>query len=268
MKTPLLPVSKIRSSMFAIAVAVVVGSLPADALAQASFTGSYSQDFDTLAQSGTANAQTGGIFSGGWSFLEASTNANTTYSGGTGSSTTGDTYSFGSAAVPGDRAFGMLQSGSLTSILGFQFTNNTGATLTQLMVGFRGETWRAQVAADTLQFSYQLGSVALNAAGYTVVAGLTYTSVTAVSAGAVDGNSNFTDLSALITGLSIAPGQTVTFRWVDSTAASSAGMGIDNFTLTAPAPTVPDDLPFIWAALALVGTLLAGQRLRLAVVTR
>jgi hypothetical protein len=267
MKKSLLSLFKIGSPTLAAGIAAVVTCLPADAFAQASFTGAYSQDFDTLAQSGTTNAATGGIFAAGWSFLEGDTGANTTYAAGIGSSATGNTYSFGSAAVPGDRAFGMLQSGSLTSILGFQFTNNTGGTLTQLMVAFRGETWRTAVLADTLAFSYQVGNVALNAGGFTPVGALAYTSVTGAAA-QLDGNANFTDLSALITGLSVAPGETVTFRWVDSSASSSAGMGIDNFTLTSPTGTVPDGLSLIWAAAAFVGTLLVGQRFRPALGTR
>src|SRR6266496_2751132 len=64
----------------------------------------YSQDFNTLASSGTSSA-----LPTGWYFDETSTNANTLYTAGTGSSTTGDTYSFGSTGSS-ERAFGELRS--------------------------------------------------------------------------------------------------------------------------------------------------------------
>ena len=60
----------------------------------------YTQNFDTLALSGTSST-----VPTGWDFLEAGANANTTYTAGTGSSNTGDSYSFGLAAST-DRAFG------------------------------------------------------------------------------------------------------------------------------------------------------------------
>src|SRR5262245_39991943 len=65
----------------------------------------YTQDFDTLASSGTSST-----LPQGWDFSESGTRANSTYTAGAGSSITGDTYSFGAAASP-ERAFGGLQSG-------------------------------------------------------------------------------------------------------------------------------------------------------------
>lgn len=208
----------------------------------------YTQNFDGLPTSGTANAQSGSIFSSGWSFLEAGTNANLTFSAGTGSSTTGDTYSFGVAGVNAlsDRAFGMLQSGSLSSIIGFKFTNNTGSTITSLTIGYTGEVWRLNSGGDNLACSYQISDVALNAAtGWTVVAGLAFSTPVTGTAAAVDGNnsSNRTVISPVtISGLNIPNGTTVTFRWVDGTTTSSAGMGIDDFSITAngtaPSPMI------------------------------
>lgn len=198
----------------------------------------YTQNFDGLPSSGTGLSQSGGIFSSGWSFLEGGSNANATYDAGTGSSSTGNTYSFGVAGTNAvtDRAFGMLQSGSLTSILGFKFTNNTGSTITSMTIGYTGEVWRLASSADNLAVSYQTSNVALNAAsGWTTISGLAFTTPATGTAAAVDGNNNAyrTVISPVtITGLSIANGTTVTIRWVDATGSSSAGMGIDDFTIT------------------------------------
>src|SRR6478672_7696074 len=89
---------------------------------QISLTGStYTQDFNTLANTGTSST-----LPAGWLLSEAGTNANTTYTAGNGSGTAGDTYSFG-ATSSADRAFGGLQSGSLIPTIGAFFINNTGS---------------------------------------------------------------------------------------------------------------------------------------------
>ena len=85
-----------------------VVAAPVAPLAAISLTGGvYAQDFDTLVNSGTSTS-----VPDGWVFAEAGTNANTTYTAGTGSGTAGDTYSFGAISST-ERAFGGLQSGSL-----------------------------------------------------------------------------------------------------------------------------------------------------------
>src|SRR4051812_30389655 len=96
-----------------------------EALGQLSITSTgttYAQDFNTLAQSGTTNTQSGGIFNAGWLFLETPLTANQNYAGGGSTSILGDTYSLGGEGVNSvdDRALGMLQSGSLSSTIGFK----------------------------------------------------------------------------------------------------------------------------------------------------
>src|SRR5258705_6232139 len=93
----------------------------------------YSETFDTLASSGTSSS-----VPNGWAFSETGTNANTTYTAGTGSSTTGDTYSFGATGST-ERAFGTLLSGALVPRIGAQFTNNTGSVVTSLTMAYTGE---------------------------------------------------------------------------------------------------------------------------------
>ena len=70
----------------------------------------YTQDFDTLANTGTTNNLT----INGWYLDEAGTSAanNGQYAAGTGSGTAGDAYSFGAAAST-ERAFGGLLSGAV-----------------------------------------------------------------------------------------------------------------------------------------------------------
>src|SRR5262249_46753785 len=124
--------------VFAALFASLIGSAAplraAGSISLASVGSPYTQNFDTLASSSTSST-----VPAGWDFAEAGSGANTTYTAGTGSNNTGDTYSFGTT---GERAFGMLQSGSLVSTIGASFTNNTGATITDLAISYMGEQWR------------------------------------------------------------------------------------------------------------------------------
>ncbi len=221
--------------------------LTGNAFAQLSITtpgSTITQNFDGLPSTGTLITPSGGIFSAGWSFLETGTNANTTYSTDTGSSNSGNTYSYGIAGtnVVTDRALGMLQSGSLSSILGFKFINNTGAVVTAITVGYTGELWRKSAANDAISFSYQSGDATLSATtGWTTVTALGFTTPVTGTAAATDGNTtaNRTVISPVtITGLNIAAGATFTLRWVDATGASSAGMAIDDFSIVVANPVI------------------------------
>ena len=81
--------------------------------AQFSLTGNYSQDFNSLLSTGS-----GSILPEGWVLQETGTASDAMYTAGTGSGSTGDTYSFGTLSSP-ERSLGMLQSGTLTPIIGF-----------------------------------------------------------------------------------------------------------------------------------------------------
>src|SRR5690606_965738 len=115
---------------------VVIASLT-ELVAQISLTGSgsYNQNFNSLASSGTENT----IMPSGWLFQETGTNANTTYSASTGSNDNGNTYSFG---LDSDRALGSIRSTSLLPSFGAGFVNNSGAVITQLPISYFGEQWR------------------------------------------------------------------------------------------------------------------------------
>jgi uncharacterized protein len=207
----------------------------------------YTQNFDTLANSGTTNNIT---IINGWFLDEGNVTAtanNGLYAGGTGSSNTGDTYSFG-AAASSERAFGGLLSGSVTPTIGASFTNNTGNTVTTLDVSYTGEMWRAGVtnrgAADRLDFQLSTDATSLTSGTWINYDDLDFSSPnTLATAGALSGNSpgNQTSLSFSITGLSIPNGSTFWIRWADFNIASSDdGLAVDEFSLT---PRVFDAAP-------------------------
>lgn len=188
------------------------------------------QDFNTLAATGTSST-----VPTGWAFAETGTNANTTYTAGTGSANGGDTYSFGTAA---DRAFGGLQSGSLISTVGAQLQNNTGGVLTGLQIAYRGEQWRLGAASrvDRLDFEYSTDATSLTTGVWTPVDTLDFIApVTALPTGALDGNlaANATAVSAGITGLTVAAGGTIWIRWTDFNATGADdGLAIDDVSIT------------------------------------
>jgi hypothetical protein len=219
----------------------------------------YTEDFNTLAISGTANT----VVPSGWGFTESGTNANTAYGAGTGSDNAGDTYSFG-ATGSSERAFGGLQSGSLVPTIGAEFTNNTAATITSLNISYTGEQWRAGVAnrgaADRLDFQLSLNATSLTTGTWVDYNGLDFSSPNInTAAGALDGNAagNRTALSFLVSGLNVANGSSFWIRWASFDITSSDdGLAIDDFSLTpngAPIPPVPEP-----GTLALLGLGLAG----------
>ncbi|MBK8142003.1 MAG: hypothetical protein IPK57_14205 [Chitinophagaceae bacterium] len=71
------------------------------------------QDFNTLANTGSSSS-----LPTGWYFAETGSSSNTTYTAGTGSGNTGDTYSF-CATSSSERALGGLRSGALVPTIGF-----------------------------------------------------------------------------------------------------------------------------------------------------
>jgi uncharacterized protein len=196
----------------------------------------YTESFDSLVSSGTSST-----LPNGWDFLETGTNANTTYTAGTGSGNAGDTYSFG-ASGNSERAFGTLLSGSLTPRIGAQFTNNTGSVVTSLAIAYTGEMWRLGQnavgrAADRLDFQLSTDATSLGTGIWTDFDGLDFSSpVVAGTVGALVGNNapNRTAITFTITGLNIPVGGTFWLRWLDSdlTPGADDGLAVDDFSLT------------------------------------
>lgn len=217
-------------------------------------TSAYTQDFNSLANSGTTN----NTLPQGWSFANSSTTLLTSYRAGTGSDNTGAVYSYGSS-VATDRAFGSLASNGTANIfLGAAFTNNTGATITSLAISYTGEQWRngGNTAAHKLQFQYSLDATSLSTGTWVNVTALDFTSpTTTTTAAALDGNAtaNRSALSSSISSLNIATGATFRLRFFDTNdSGNDHGLAIDDFSLTpttsgsSPCPTItlsPTSLP-------------------------
>ncbi|HEX8844238.1 MAG TPA: DNA/RNA non-specific endonuclease [Pyrinomonadaceae bacterium] len=209
----------------------------------------YTQDFNTLANTGTS-----GALPTGWYFDETGTNANTLYTAGTGSSNSGDIYSFGESGSV-ERAFGTLLSGSLTPVIGAKFTNNTGSTITSLDLSYTGEQWRLGAAnrttpptVDRLVFQLSTDATSLTSGTFTGVSSLDFSSPNSTgTAGALNGNlaANRATVSTTISNLSIPNGASFFIRWTDLDASSADdGLAIDDFSIT-PHSSSGDAAPFV-----------------------
>jgi len=208
----------------------------------------YSQNFNGL--SNTAGSTTNNLNNDpqplpGWFIDEQGGGArdNDQYGVDTGGSTTGDIYSYGSApaGVPSsERALGELRSGTLIPTIGAQFTNDTGQTLTSLLIGYTGEQWRFggvhSTVADKLNFQISFNATSLTTGTWVDVDQLDFNApITAGTAGALDGNAaaNRTVLSYELGGLTIASGATFWIRWIDVDATGGDdGLAIDDFSIT------------------------------------
>jgi Secretion system C-terminal sorting domain len=193
-------------------------------LSQISITGSgvpntYTQNFNTAAAS----------LPSGWLFYETGSNANTAFTSGTGSSNIGNTYFLGTAS---EWCFGGLQSGTLNPTVGAYFTNNTGKTITDIYITYKGETWRVGTAnrSDRLDFQYSTNATSLNTGTWTDVNNLDYTNPGQLTG---SGSQQHTStISNSIAGLNIQNGTDFYIRWQDFDAfGSDDAMGVDNFEL-------------------------------------
>ena len=232
-------------------------------------TGVHSNNFDTLANSGQTNSS--GL--AGWEFQELGTSGNGTYFATNGGENSGNTFSLGSTGST-DRAFGGLTHDNpalLQPLLGVQFVNQTGMTITGFTVTYVGEQWRlgqTNRGPDRLDFAYRLGGGALNTGTFIDADGLDFVAPNTTGAQIRNGNlaQNRTAITGSITGLSVAQGEVLTLRWSDFDArlgnggqAADDALGIDDFVFTPTLATVPE--PATWAMM-ICGFGLAGSALR------
>lgn len=223
-------------------IVLLLASIPSFGFSQIAITdlgAVYSQNFDSLANTGTSSTTPHG-----WQFLETGTNANTTYAADNGTANSGNTYSYGSTGST-ERAFGTLQSGSLNAVIGASFSNNSSSVITSITINYSGEEWRLAVInrTDQLDFQYSTNATSLGSGTWVDVNELDFvTPNTSATVGALDGNNsaNKTQKSFTITNLSISPGSTFYIRWTDlNISGNDDGLAIDDLTMSFNGSTLP-----------------------------
>ncbi|MGH7988770.1 MAG: immunoglobulin domain-containing protein, partial [Limisphaerales bacterium] len=221
-------------------------------------SGTYSQNFDSLANSGSANDWTDNFTLPGWyASKSAAPNAIATYRANDGAGITGALYSYG-ATASSNRALGCLVSGTPGNIaFGLRFTNDTAFAQSNILISFMGEQWRnANALAQTLAFSYQIGTLLANSDGageltWNSFSTLNFTTpVTGGSSTALDGTAVANQIvftNVLLAGVAVQPGQELFLRWFLARPASgsSHGVAIDNLTISFQATAASTNPPII-----------------------
>jgi hypothetical protein len=134
----------------------------------------YEQNFNSLPTSGNSHAES--TVPQGWTFSEAGSSANNMFGADGGTTTIGNTYSFGPTGSA-DRAFGELSSSILTATVGANFINMTGFVITQLSLSYNGEQWRlgaGDANIDRLDFQVSLNATSLITGTWTDVDALDF----------------------------------------------------------------------------------------------
>jgi trimeric autotransporter adhesin len=210
--------------------------------AAAPFTGTYTQDFNSMGPTGTELPE-------GWSGFNVKTDPPSPLTLGVthGTTTSGGLYNVG-AAGDGDRALGSLATGTVVPRFGAQFLNTSDEAYTALQLGGVMEQWRRGSDASTIeviQFEYSLDAQHLNDGNATwhrlTGMDLVERLVDSTSSGAVDGNApeNQLVLSGYLHDVNWLQDGRFTIRWTDFDHPGSDGLyALDNFTLTAvPEPS-------------------------------
>ena len=208
-------------------------------------SGSYSQNFDALLNTGSVNNwldnnTISNIFS-------QRTSTSTTYAASTGSSVSGGLYSFGSAGST-ERALGTIGSANLTSggnfAHGVLLQNTSGFTINSLNVSYTLEQWRngGNTNPNTITFWYKVSSTTISSltpgsnTGWTAVTILnTLSPINTATSGPLDGNNaaNQNTLTNIaIPGLTVPNGSFIMLRWLDiDHTGTDHGLAIDNVSL-------------------------------------
>jgi hypothetical protein len=243
--------------------------------AQVSYvSGTYTQDFDTLA---TAAALTANAFNfednvtlPGWyaeslttnytgaaaTFTLATTvaasNRADAYSISDNSTNAGDLYSSGTFSST-DRALGSVGSSSVDYFYAVRITNNTGSPLKNFTVTYDGEQWRrggtATERPETLNVAYRIGGTALDNSGtWILIPELAFTSPNITPTGpgvaaGLDGNAAANRIAGITKKVTaaIANGESVWIVFADADdAGNDHAMAVDNFSFTAEVNTGAD----------------------------
>jgi endonuclease/exonuclease/phosphatase family metal-dependent hydrolase len=213
-------------------------------------SGTYSQNFDSLANSGSPGWTDNSTLPGWYISKSVAPNNVTGYTPGTGSSGTGAIYSFGASGST-ERALGSVASGTPGNFAyGVRFTNDTGSAQSNIMVSYTGEQWRngGNVNAQKLAFSYLVSnspitnSDAVNANIWTTFTGLDFTTpTTGATASALDGNNPANEqvfTNVVLSGVVVPAGQEIFLRWFDTNdVGNDHAVALDNLTVSFSAST-------------------------------
>ena len=213
-------------------------------------SGSYSQNFNTLASTGTNPWTDNSVIPNVYSQRSGTGAGN--YIADAGTSTNGTIYSYGTTAAT-ERALGAIGSNGAGNFAhGILFQNTSGGVLSDFTVSYVLEQWRngGNATAQDVTFWYKVSSSSFTAlnpgvnTGWTQVTALTASSpINTATAAALDGDqaANRVALSSiLIPGLSLNAGEYIMIKWEDINHPSNDhGLAIDDIAISWTAAATP-----------------------------
>jgi hypothetical protein len=215
-------------------------------------TGSYTENFDTLPTTGTANPWVNDSTLPAWYAEFEIPPTSYAIRAGDGTANTGAIYSFGTADAT-ERAFGSIGSGTPQKIAyGVLLQNTSSGTLLINSIAFTGEQWRngGNTTAHKLTCSYQkstspitaLDPAAAEPAGWTALPGGDFTGpIATATAAALDGNLPANQAAvATSPNIPVAAGEYIFLRWHDpNDVGNDHGLALDNLTISWAATSLP-----------------------------
>lgn len=259
--------------------------------AQISLTGAgYSEDFESMDRSVGLHSWTDNSTLAGW-YAETGYPTDPQYRASNGNNQSAESGTPPTALFlfrPGgtDGALGSLSNSTYQATFGAQFTNATGSTITELTISYTGEqwSWGSGSELNTLNFAYSTDAANLSTGAWSEVSSLSFTALYAEGTGAgLNGNSdtiysgtsyvektagqaggpgapNSIVITATISGLNIASGESFWIRWSDDFSGTGNGQGlaIDNLSVSA----IPEPSTVALCLAALIGTVLRSKRRR------
>ncbi|MHC1738602.1 MAG: T9SS type A sorting domain-containing protein [Ignavibacteriaceae bacterium] len=201
-------------------------------------TDPLTEDFNSMGTSGTANLPVGFKVSSGATYSMGSTATTLAYgTSGTGAVTGSSAggainWADGITAFSTDRSLGFLMTDNYTSprsiMLAIQ--NNTGKTITQLVISWNYEKYRS--GTRTTSWTFYTG---ITSSSWSESSGGNYSYSADPNNTTVFDPPSSTSKTVNITGLSIAPGSLYYFRWTCSglgVSANTQGLGIDDLIIS------------------------------------
>lgn len=160
-----------------------------------------------------------------------------------GSSNSGGIHSLG-AVGSGERALGLLASGTNVPGMGVEITNGTAFVVTDATITFNREVWRTSTSTlNRMLFSFGTSGGTITSTNFLTDATMTLNpsgDLVGLPFVATNGAIPVDSLAVVVnlTGLSIAPGSSLFLRWTDfNDVGNDSSIGIDDFTLVmTPAP--------------------------------
>ena len=225
-------------------------SASAGVWAQVPFNGTYTQNFDTLADSGVGLAWANNSTLPGWFLFNKNLASITSYVAGNGASNTGSFYSLGLGAdralggvASGGAYFGSPAQGAVAGWIALAVRNDTGGSVDGITLRFNGEQWRngGNTEPQPMVLEYGMGATFADVPEW-LPAGANFNWQSPVATGnaaAVDGNvaGRVSNVGGDLRGLGWAPGATLWLRWIElNDVGNDHGLAIDDVSITLALP--------------------------------